>query len=307
MSRGEEVSKEEKRLTRSAVRMKQEDVGEIVFGELQEDGQPHPESPFIKDFTPEKIMHGAEELGYYPWHPQRLWTHPKIRHEIGQEEETPIVRRMRWLQERYEELKYIVEDEGFNTSPFNSTLPTTSGRAEREETIEGQAQALAKTAKTSTAGAIWLSTFGDVLNGDAVLRAREIQRKEWQDKEDARKERQRNAAEELEEAATEVYHKFKEKGEKGLNNTDLKALIKFVVAIEARDDGKERPSKYTNKAQMLQRLSECEQPWHTYFETPEDDGESGSESSEEEGSEEGSQRGSESESESESEESEYED
>ena len=106
---------------------------------------------------------------------------------------------------------------GFNTSPFNSTLPTTSGRAEREETIEGQAQALAKTAKTSTAGAIWLSTFGDVLNGDAVLRAREIQRKEWQDKEDARKERQRNAEEELEEAATEVYHKFKEKGKERKN------------------------------------------------------------------------------------------
>ena len=65
MSRGEEVTKEEKRLTRSAVRMKQEDVGEIVFGELQEDGQPHPESPFIKDFTPEKIMHGAEEVSLH--------------------------------------------------------------------------------------------------------------------------------------------------------------------------------------------------------------------------------------------------
>ena len=184
--------------------------------------------------------------------------------------------------------------------------------------MEGQAQALAKTAKTSTAGAIWLSTFGDVLNGDAVLRAREIQRENWQAKEDARKERQKNLEEELEEAASHVYHKFKEKGEKGLTAPELKTLIKFIVAVEARDDDKNCPSKYTNKAQILQRLSECQQPWHTYFETSESGDESESDSSEEEEEDDGKEEwdrimnnrsdcGSESESESDSEDSEYED
>ena len=184
--------------------------------------------------------------------------------------------------------------------------------------LEGQAQALAKTAKTSTAGAIWLSTFGDVLNGDAVLRAREIQRENWQAKEDEREERQRNLEEELEAAASSVYQKFKEKGEKGLKVPDLKILIKFIVAVEARDDDKNCPSKYTNKAQILQRLSECQQPWHTYFETNESGDESESDSSEEEEEEDDGKEewerfmnnrsdcGSESESESDSGDSEYE-
>ena len=67
---------------------------------------------------------------------------------------------------------------------------------------------------------------------------------------------------------------------------DLKKLIKFtIVAIEAHDDDKNCSSKYTSKSQILQRLSECQQSWHTYFETPQDE-ELKSDSFEEEGSEE---------------------
>eukprot|EP00956_Cyclotella_meneghiniana_P022341 scaffold42163_cov23-Cyclotella_meneghiniana.AAC.1 len=64
------------------------------------------------------------------------------------------------------------------------------------------------------------------------------------------------------------------------------------------EDDKNCPSKYTNKMQILQRLSKCQQPWHSYFETPEGEDELESDSLEEVRSEEGSRSGSESESES---------
>ena len=100
---------------------------------------------------------------------------------------------------------------GFNTSVFNSVLPSTSGPIEREETDQQQAEALAKTGKTASAGAIWMSTDGDVLNSWTVLEARKIQRANWQKALDEREERNRNATEKLEEDATAIYKKFCER------------------------------------------------------------------------------------------------
>jgi hypothetical protein len=42
--------------------MQPEDVGKIVFGELDEDRLPHPDSPIAQFFTPEKIGHAACEV-----------------------------------------------------------------------------------------------------------------------------------------------------------------------------------------------------------------------------------------------------
>jgi hypothetical protein len=52
----------------------------------------------------------------------------------------------------------------------------TNSQFQRDETLEGQAEALAKTVKTAKAGAIWFSIGGDCLNASTVLRARQIQR-----------------------------------------------------------------------------------------------------------------------------------
>eukprot|EP00956_Cyclotella_meneghiniana_P011553 scaffold16241_cov40-Cyclotella_meneghiniana.AAC.1 len=46
----------------------------------------------------------------------------------------------------------------------------------------------------------------------------------------------KNEEEKLLETAEQVYAKFKDKDKNGLNNTNLKALIKFVVALEACED-----------------------------------------------------------------------
>ena len=54
------------------------------------------------------------------------------------------------------------------------------------------------------------------------------------------------------------------------------------MALEARDDDKNCPSKYNNRALILKRLGECIKPWPQYFESDSDDGED--ESSEEESS-----------------------
>jgi hypothetical protein len=172
---------------------------------------------------------------------------------------------------------------GFNTTVFNSCLPETSGPAERGESVREQAKALAKTGRTASAGAIWLSTFGDVLNSEAVLEARRIQRQKWQDEADAKEAKECNKHEELEEAVTLAWMKFHSEGEARLKNPDLKDIVKFIVAVEGKED-KNCPSKYNTREKMLKRLKNCDRPWQTYFESQDSDEEEGSESGEESGS-----------------------
>jgi hypothetical protein len=143
-------------------------------------------------------------------------------------------------------------------------LPTTSGPVQRQPTDQLQAEALAKTGKTASAGAIWLNTSGDVLNSWTVLEARRIQRAALQKKVDDKEQRRQEAEEEMLEDAQAVYFKFCTHGEKKLNNADLKALVKFVVHLEGRDD-KSKISQYNNRTKMLQRLQQCDVPWTNYF------------------------------------------
>jgi hypothetical protein len=106
--------------------------------------------------------------------------------------------------------------------------------------------------------------------------ARQIQRQKWQEERAKKQEEERNKTEELEEAATLAWQKFKSLGEKKLNNSDLKDIVKFVVAVEGRDD-KKCPSKYSTRTLMLGRLSRCDKPWPSYFqsEDSDDDGSDG--------------------------------
>ena len=191
---------------------------------------------------------------------------------------------------------------GYNTSVFGAALPRTSGRVQREETNEGQAAALAKTGKTASAGAIWYSTGGDCLNATTVLRARQIQRESMQAARAQKEAEQQSAAEKLEEAASTAYDKFVKKGEDKLTVPDLKALVKFIMALEEHEGDK--ISLLTTRTLLLERLEDCDQLWTSYFVSPGSDGEE--EEEEEEAEESGSDEDSSSESESESE-SEYED
>jgi hypothetical protein len=168
---------------------------------------------------------------------------------------------------------------GFNTSVFNAVLPDTTGRIERVPTAQGRAEALAKTAKTSSSGAIWLNTSGDVLNSYEVLEARKIQRSKWKQAADEKEERKLNAQEELLENATEVYYKFLTHGEKKLTVAKLKTLVKFIVHLEGRDD-KKNVSQYNNREKLIKRLQQCDQPWPTYFKSSEDSNDNESSSDE---------------------------
>lgn len=188
---------------------------------------------------------------------------------------------------------------GYNVSVFNSVLPTTSGRVRREETLEGQAEALAKTGKTAQAGAIWFSTGGDCLNASVVLRARQIQRESMRATRAEKEAAQQSAADKLEAEASTAYQKFKRVGEDKLTNPDLKAIVKFVMALEEHEGDK--ISALSTKALLLQRLGECDQPWTSYFESPESDSEEDGEDEEAGEAGGGDDSGSESSSESESE------
>jgi hypothetical protein len=59
MAAGIEVSAEDKKKLTTVVRMEPEDVGKIVYGKLDENKLPHPDSPIARAFTKPKIKEGA--------------------------------------------------------------------------------------------------------------------------------------------------------------------------------------------------------------------------------------------------------
>ena len=62
IAQGIDVPSSVRKKIKSVVRMEPEDVGRIVFGDLQEDGTASEDSPFAIHFTTEKIRHGASEV-----------------------------------------------------------------------------------------------------------------------------------------------------------------------------------------------------------------------------------------------------
>ena len=66
-------------------------------------------------------------------------------------------------------------------------------------------------------------------------------------------------------ATNQVYEKFVDcdKSFAGLNNDDLKVLIKFIVKIEKKP--KDNVSKHKNATLMKARLAECKPCWTKYF------------------------------------------
>jgi hypothetical protein len=94
-----------------------------------------------------------------------------------------------------------------------------------------------------------------VLNGSAVLRACEDQLEEWRKESNAVENLKKELDQKTEDAAWSAYCRFKEVGKKGLDNEDLKAIIKYLVALEAHEDNVKYSSKYNTKAKLLARLS----------------------------------------------------
>jgi hypothetical protein len=116
------------------------------------------------------------------------------------------------------------------------------------------------------------------------LRACEDQLEEWRKESNAVENLKKELDQKTEDAAWSAYCRFKEVGKKGLDNEDLKAIIKYLVALEAHEDNVKYSSKYNTKAKLLARLSKCHQLWTLYFSSGESDeeeseGEVGSEES----------------------------
>ena len=110
-----------------------------------------------------------------------------------------------------------------------------------------------------------------MLNGSAVLRACEDQLEEWRKESNAVENLKKELDQKTEDAVWSAYYRFKEVGEKGFDNEDLKAIVKSLVALEAHEDDVNCPSKYNTNAKLLARLSKCDKLWILYFSSGESD------------------------------------
>ena len=108
---GIEVTEAEKAKTRSIVGLNPMDLGPILYGELSDEGDPHPSSPIATAFTREKIMEAHRKLGFDPYN-RAILKNKTLRHELGQGEETEQTKTMRELEKEYDHLKQVVHREG---------------------------------------------------------------------------------------------------------------------------------------------------------------------------------------------------
>ena len=133
LARGEVVSEQERGKVTSIVSLNPGDLGDILYGRLSDDGFAAINSPIAKAFTKEKILEAHRkvrrftieiylklvtqfcffQLGFYPF-TQAILKSKKLRHEIGQGEETDQTRMMRDLESEYNSLKETCRDEGKN-------------------------------------------------------------------------------------------------------------------------------------------------------------------------------------------------
>lgn len=132
--------------------------------------------------------------------------------------------------------------------------------------MEEQAQTLAKSGKTASAGGMFRYLGSMVYNGEAMLRAREIERETKEEKERQKKTDEDEVMEDLFEKADQVYLVYVDRGESlgRLNNDELKILIKFIIKLEAKP--KDTLSKHKNATMMKARLNQCHPSWTKYFE-----------------------------------------
>ena len=164
---------------------------------------------------------------------------------------------------------------GFDTGVFDAVLPTTTCII-RGKTVEERARALAKTGKTAQAGGMFRYLGNMIYNGEELLRAREIQREERAKAKLQKEDEKAKEMDALFDAAEEAYFKYAngDHDMSCLRNDDLKALIRFVVRIEKKED--DNVSKHKNAPLMKKRLAECDPCWTTYFMSGRDEGEEGS-------------------------------
>lgn len=64
LAAGEPVSAEEQAAVHTVVSLNPSDLGEILWGQLDENGFGHPDSPIVKCFTKEKILAAVEKVRF---------------------------------------------------------------------------------------------------------------------------------------------------------------------------------------------------------------------------------------------------
>jgi hypothetical protein len=154
------------------------------------------------------------------------------------------------------------------------------------QTVQEQAEALAKSGRVAKASGMFRYLGNMLYKGEEVLLARKIFADIQKAKADVREEKNRNAQEELVEAAAEVYQKYIANPNAKLTKKDLQTIVKFVVPLEGKDDAKCPSKHFKNIDTLMLRLSQCDRPWYKYL-APNDDEEeskSGEESESEENS-----------------------
>ena len=88
---------------------------------------------------------------------------------MNQSKETGQTKMMGALEMEYNELKEKCHNKGFFVGAFDAELPTTTN-IEQGDTIEEQAQTLAKTGKVSSVGNDFCALGSMLYNGEAILR-----------------------------------------------------------------------------------------------------------------------------------------
>ena len=125
---------------------------------------------------------------------------------MNQSEETGQTTMMGAREMEYNELKEKCHNKGFFVGAFEAELPTTT-KVEKGDTIEEQAQSLAKTGKVSSAGNAYSALGSMLYNREAMLQARGISREMKQKAKHEESQKKNQDKMSKYKAAREVYEK----------------------------------------------------------------------------------------------------
>mmetsp|Transcript_33312 Transcript_33312/g.50121 ORF Transcript_33312/g.50121 Transcript_33312/m.50121 type:complete len:119 (-) Transcript_33312:267-623(-) len=100
-----------------------------------------------------KIDQALRKLGFNPFTKGCL-NNTKVRHEIGQDEETNQTILTKRLGEDYEQTRRECEQSGYDTAVFDAVLPTTTP-IDRAATSQERVQALAESGKIARASGLF--------------------------------------------------------------------------------------------------------------------------------------------------------
>ena len=214
--------------------------------------------PFSKFFTKERIRASWEKVGFVPF-TRKCVHHKKVRHELGQHG-AARASVLEDLQEKYDDLVVLAENEGLNAGVFDGAIPVAM-RVERATNEDEQVTRLVETKGSFSAGGLWNNCATRIGNASVVLRAQKAQIDIEAAKNAVQAQSRADRRSKAFMSAQTALQKYREKCTT-MTDKDWVDIIRWVLP-ESKADGLMKDFKKADA--IIAKLASLDREWTTYI------------------------------------------